>query len=79
MSPVDMMLVGLLFGLISLADRATGAGPREVFTNQFYVELQKDLPLNDVHTLAKRHGFVNLGPVSPAAVHPPTCLSPPAS
>ena len=38
-------------------------GPAEVFTNHFYVELEKELPQSQVHRLAKRHGFVNLGPV----------------
>jgi hypothetical protein len=27
------------------------------------VELEKDLPSSEVHRLAKRSGFVNLGPV----------------
>lgn len=64
MSLVDMALVGLFLGLMSLTWTVSGAGPREVFTNQFYVELEKDLPNSEVHSLAKRHGFVNLGPVS---------------
>lgn len=36
----------------------------EVFTNSFYVQVDGSLSKNDVHDLAKRSGFVNLGPVS---------------
>ena len=51
--------------LLSLTFSASASGPtRDVFTNHFYVELEKELPLHEVHSLAKRHGFVNLGPVS---------------
>lgn len=63
MSPTDMMIVSLFLGLMSLT-ASSSAGPREVFTNQFYVQLDKELPSSHVHSLAKRHGFVNLGPVS---------------
>lgn len=56
--------------LLSLALSASASGlTRDVFTNHFYVELEKDLPLHEVHSLAKRHGFVNLGPVSTSLSH----------
>jgi hypothetical protein len=64
MSIIDMVIVGLFFGLIALTSTTSGAGPREVFTNHFYVELEQNFPSSEVHRLAKRHGFVNLGPVS---------------
>lgn len=66
MSLLDMILVSLLWVVMTAltASTVSAAGPREVFTNQFYVQLQNDLPSSEVHSLAKRHGFVNLGPVS---------------
>jgi len=57
---VDFVLSIFLF--LSSICCVTFGGP-EVFTNHFYVELEKELPNHEVHHLAKRHGFVNLGPV----------------
>lgn len=38
--------------------------PAEVFTNTFHVRFVRDVQPDHVHQIAKRHGFVNLGPVS---------------
>lgn len=50
--------------LLAVVASVSYGSPKEIFTNQFYVELEKELPNSYVHSLAKRHGFVNLGPVS---------------
>lgn len=37
---------------------------KDVFTNSFYVEIHGNPSVNEIHKLAKRSGFINLGPVS---------------
>lgn len=37
--------------------------PDEVFTNSFHVRFVRDVDHQEAHKVAKRHGFVNLGPV----------------
>lgn len=61
---VIMLSVGIWFLAVVASCLTSASGPKEIFTNQFYVELEKELPNSQVHSLAKRHGFVNLGPVS---------------
>lgn len=58
---LGQFLVLLLNGICSI--EIVVSSP-EVFTNSFYVQVDGSLSRNDVHNLAKRTGFVNLGPVS---------------
>lgn len=47
----------------------SAAASREVFTNSFLVRFKRSVGHDEVHQLAQRHGFDNLGPVSAAADH----------
>lgn len=58
-------LVGGLSALFAvyLASSVATAAP-DIFTNSFYVKLRGAHTDDIAHQLAKRNGFVNLGPVS---------------
>lgn len=63
---VNLVLVGLLaFWLDAACHRlAVSAAGGEVFTNSFLVRLAGSPTKEIAHQVAKRNGFVNLGPVS---------------
>lgn len=59
------LLVGIcLFSLMVANITPSLQTPAEVFTNTFHVRFVRDVQPDHVHQIAKRHGFVNLGPVS---------------
>lgn len=64
---LPLLLVGLCAILLVPATSATSSSSvqtPEVFTNTFHVRFTRDVSHHTAHQIAKRHGFVNLGPVS---------------
>ena len=63
--PLNTLVTLVIVVLVScLAQTQSASSEPLVFTNQFLVRLHGTPSKEAVHRVAKRHGFVNLGPVS---------------
>ncbi|OTF69600.1 amontillado-like protein [Euroglyphus maynei] len=56
-----MFMMAILLILIITVEQSI-QNPQEVFTNSFHIRFRRDVDHQNAHQIAKRHGFINLGP-----------------
>ena len=56
-------LIIILLNIIINIEQSQQQNPQEIFTNSFHIRFRRNVDQFDAHQIAKRYGFINLGPV----------------